>query len=452
MAMAGKTRILIMGAAGRDFHNFNLVYRGNPACEVVAFTAAQIPGIAHRRYPAELAGAGYPDGIAIHDEAELPRLVRELGVDQVVFAYSDLSHEQVMHRGSQALAAGADFVLLGPRRTMLAAPVPVVAVCAARTGCGKSQVARWLSLRLRASGLRVGIIRHPMPYGDLLRQRAQRFATLADLDRAACTVEEREEYEPHLAVGNVVHAGVDYAEVMRAAAAESDVLVWDGGNNDFPFLRPDLMLALTDALRPGQAAGWHPGETVVRMAEVVLVAKANAAPAAVVAEEQARIRALNPAALVLRGGSVVTLEHPGQVRGRRVLVVEDGPTLTHGGMATGAGHAAALAAGAGAIIDPRLSAAPAIAAVYAAFPHLGPVLPAMGYDAAQVAGLAATIAASGAEVVVSATPADLSRLMRVPQPVLRAGYEYEDLDTPGLGAVVDGFLARIRAAPPSGTA
>ncbi|MBX6376040.1 MAG: GTPase, partial [Acetobacteraceae bacterium] len=396
-----RTRVVIMGAAGRDFHDFNTVYRGDAGSEVVAFTAAQIPGIAGRRYPPELAGPLYPTGIPILEEAELPRLIREAQVREVVFAYSDVAHEEVMHRASTALAAGADFLLLGPERTMLRAPVPVIAVCAVRTGCGKSQVTRWLSARLRARGLRAGVVRHPMPYGDLARQAVQRFARPEDLDAADCTLEEHEEYEPHIALGNTVYAGVDYARVLEVAAKEQDLLLWDGGNNDFPFFRPDLLVVLADALRPGQEASHHPGETVLCMADVVVVAKANAAPEADVRRVARAVRARNPTAPVLRGASVVRLDDPAAVRGRRVLVVEDGPTLTHGGMPHGAGYAAARAAGAAEIVDPRASATPEIAAVFAAWPHLGPVLPAMGYDAAQLRGLAQTIARSTAEVVVS---------------------------------------------------
>jgi predicted GTPase len=440
-----RRRVVILGAAGRDFHDFNLLYRDDPAQEVVAFTATQIPGIAARRYPPELAGPLYPAGIPVRDEADLPDLLRH-GVDSVVFAYSDVSQAHVMRLGAIALAGGADFVLPGPRRTMLSSRLPVIAVCAVRTGCGKSQVTRYLAAHLRARGLRVGVVRHPMPYGDLARQAAQRFATLTDLDEAHCTVEEREEYEPHIAAGGVVHVGVDTAQVLARVEAESDILLWDGGNNDFPFIRPELLIVLADALRPTHVEGWHPGEAVLRMADIVVVAKANAAPAEDLRRVIEAARQLNPGSALLRAGSRVTLDNAAAVRGRRVLVVEDGPTLTHGGMSYGAGHAAALAAGAAELVDPRATAAPAIAAVYAAFPHLGPVLPAMGYDAAQLRDLGETIARSGAELVVSATPADLSRLIAPGLPIIRARYDYEELESPGLAAHVDAFLAR-RAAP-----
>ncbi|MBR0679524.1 GTPase [Roseomonas eburnea] len=433
-----RRRIVILGAAGRDFHVFNTAFRDDAAHQVVAFTAAQIPNIAGRAYPASLAGALYPAGIPIREEADLPRLLREEAIDEVVFAYSDVTHAHVMHLASIALAGGADFALLGPKRTMLAAAKPVIAVCAVRTGCGKSQVTRWIAARLRARGLRVGVLRHPMPYGDLARQAVQRFASREDLDAADCTIEEREEYEPHIAAGQVVYAGVDYAAILASAQAESDILLWEGGNNDFPFLRPDLLITLVDPLRPGHESAYHPGEGVLRMADVVLVAKSNAALEDDIASVIAATRRMNPDAVLVRGASRVTLDDPGAVRGKRVLVVEDGPTLTHGGMATGAGHAAALAAGVAEIVDPRRSASPAIAAVFAAFPHLGRVLPAMGYDAAQRAALAETIARSEAELVVSGTPAALEGLTK---PVIRARYAYEEAEEPGLGAVVDGFVA-----------
>lgn len=440
MTSMARKRVVIMGAAGRDFHNFNVVFRDDPEIEVTAFTAAQIPGIARRSYPPALAGGLYPTGIPIHSEADLPRIIREDGVDTVVFAYSDVAHIDVMHRASAALAAGPDFLLLGPRRTMLPSRLPVIAICAVRTGCGKSQTARWIAARLRERGLRVGVLRHPMPYGDLARQTTQRFATLADLNAADCTIEEREEYEPHIAAGGVVHVGVDTARVLAQAEAESDLLIWDGGNNDFPFLRPDLLIVLVDPLRPGHESTYHPGEAVLRMADIVLVAKTNAALAEDVRRVAGAARALNPSAAILLGASVVTLDDAAAVRGRRVLVVEDGPTLTHGGMPHGAGYAAALQAGAAEIVDPRLSATPEIAAVFAAFPHLGPVLPAMGYDAAQRRGLAETIARSTADLVVSATPADLQGVIGQARPVIRARYAFAEAGTPGLGSALEAFL------------
>lgn len=440
--MAARRKVLIAGAAGRDFHDFNVLYRDDPATEVVVFTAAQIPGIAGRRYPASLAGALYPEGIPILPEAELEALVRERGVDEVVLAYSDLSHPEAMHLASRALAAGASFVLPGPRATMLRAPLPVVAVCAVRTGAGKSAVTRWLSRRLRERGLRCAVLRHPMPYGDLERQAVQRFAALADLDRAGCTVEEREEYEPHLALGNVVWAGVDYARILEQAAREADVILWDGGNNDFPFLRPDLMVVLADALRPRQADSHHPGEACLRMADVIVLSKCDSAPAADVAALAAACRALNPRAAVVRGALPIRLDDPAAVRGRRVAVVEDGPTLTHGGMAHGAGFIAATRAGASGIVDPRAAAVPAIAALLARYPHIGPVLPAVGYSPEQLEALRLTLDGMAAEAIVSATPADLSRLIRLGKPVIRARYEFEELDAPALWAQVEALLPR----------
>ncbi|MDJ0867650.1 MAG: GTPase [Myxococcota bacterium] len=437
-----RTRIAILGAAGRDFHDFNVVYRDDPSVEVVAFTAAQIPGIADRRYPPELAGPLYPEGIPIRDEAELEQLCAEQGVRRVVFAYSDLPHARVMHLASRALAAGADFVLLGPARTMLRAAVPVVAVSAVRTGCGKSQTARWLSRRLRARGLRPGVIRHPMPYGDLAAQAVQRFASRADLAAADCTVEEREEYEPHLAAGSAVYAGVDYARIVELAERESDVILWDGGNNDFPFVRPDLHLVLVDPLRPGHETSHHPGEAVLRMADAVVVAKADAAAEADVQRVEEAVRAIRPDVPLVRTGSPVVLDDPDAVRGRRVLVVDDGPTLTHGGMPHGAGFVAASRAGAAEIVDPRASAAPEIAAAFARYPHLGRVLPALGYGAAQLEALRRSIADSDAEVVVAGTPSDLGALIAVGKPIVRARYELVDLEEPGLGGLVDAFLER----------
>jgi len=443
-----RRRLVIMGAAGRDFHNFNVVYRDRPDIEVIAFTATQIPGIGGRQYPPLLAGALYPGGIPIEDEEALERLCAAHAVDEVVFAYSDVTHETVMHAASRALAVGADFTLLGPAATMLRASIPVIAVSAARTGCGKSQTSRWISHRLRESGLRVALLRHPMPYGDLAAQRLQRFASLEDIDAAGATIEEREEYEPHIAAGSVVYAGVDYAAILGAAQQEADVLIWDGGNNDFPFIRPDLHVVLTDALRPADASRYHPGEATLRMADVVVVAKADAADAADAQLAEDEARRLNPSATVVRGGSPVTLDDPEAVRGRRVVVVEDGPTLTHGGMAYGAGHVAALAAGAE-VVDPKPYTAPALRDALVPYPHIGAVLPAMGYDGEQLRALEASIAATPTDVVISGTPIDLAALIDVPQPVIRARYEYADLGEPSLAGIVDTALERWGLAKPT---
>jgi predicted GTPase len=450
MANVQPRRIVILGAAGRDFHNFNVVYRDDPACRVVAFTATQIPGIANRRYPPALAGPSYPDGIPIEDEAALEDICRREHVTLVVFAYSDVPHGHVMALASRALALGADFTLLGPGATMLRASVPVAAVSAVRTGCGKSPIARWLAGRLRAAGRRVAVVRHPMPYSDLERQRVQRFATRGDLDAAGCTIEEREEYEPHLAAGTVVFAGVDYAEVVARAGAESDVLVWDGGNNDFPFVRPDFHVVVADALRPDDAAGYHPGEAVLRMADVVVISKVNTASGEQVVRAVAAVTRVNPRAPIVRAALAVQLDAPELVRGRRVLIVEDGPTITHGSMPYGAGFIAASAAGAAAIVDPRPGAAGELASVFARYPHIGPVLPAVGYGPGQLAALRATIERSDAELVVAATPVDLAPLLALRRPVVRARYELQDAGQPTLADFVDRWLAGL-GLPPRGT-
>jgi predicted GTPase len=438
-----KQRIVIMGAAGRDFHNYNVVYRDDPTVEVVAFTAAQISGISGRTYPSILAGPLYPAGITIVDESELESLCHSRDVDQVVFAYSDLPHSEVMHRASRALAAGADFMLLGPKRTMLESRLPVIAVSAVRTGCGKSQTARWLSRLLRARGLRVAVLRHPMPYGELVRETVQRFAGRADLDAADCTIEEREEYEPHLAAGNVVFAGVDYARILALAEQEADVILWDGGNNDFPFIRPDLHIVLVDPLRPGHETRFHPGETVLRMADIVVVGKTDVASPEEVAHTEANVRRANPSAPVVHAASPVTLDDPAAVAGKRVLVVEDGPSTTHGGMPYGAGYVAAKHAGAS-IIDPRPYAVGEIAAAFAHYPHLGPVLPALGYSHAQLEALQASINNAEVDLVVSATPIDLAALLDLDKPVVRARYEFAETGTSGLAGLVEQFLARLR--------
>ncbi len=445
-ARTGRCRIVILGAGGRDFHNFNLVYRDDPAVEVVAFTAAQIPGIAGRRYPPALAGPLYPRGIPIFDESGLEGLCREHAIDQVVFAYSDVPHSQVMHLASRALAAGADFVLLGPDRTQLVADIPMIAVSAVRTGCGKSQTARYLSRLLREAGRRVAVIRHPMPYGELARQAVQRFATRSDLDAADCTIEEREEYEPHLAAGNIVFAGVDYARIIERARAEADILLWDGGNNDFPFVRPDLHIVLVDPLRPGHETGYHPGEAVLRMADIVVIAKCDAASAADLEQTVDAVRRIRPGVPLVRAASPVRLEQPDALRGRRVLVIEDGPTITHGGMPWGAGYLAAAQAGA-VIVDPRPYAVPLLATIYLKYPHIGAVLPALGYSHEQVEALRQTIEATPADLVISATPIDLAALVSPAKPVIRASYAYAETETPGLAGLVDSFLSRHLVLP-----
>ena len=432
-----------MGAAGRDFHDFNVVFRDDPGVVVVAFTATQIPGIAGRRYPPELAGPRYPEGIPIVLEAELERLIREERVDEVVFAYSDVAHETVMHEASRVLAAGADFTLLGPESTMVAAEVPVISVCAVRTGAGKSQISRFVAGLLVRRGLRPVIVRHPMPYGDLVKQRVQRFATLDDLDRYETTVEEREDYEPHIRQGLVVYAGVDYEAIVAEAQREADVLVWDGGNNDFSFIRSDLEIVVVDPFRPGHELAYHPGETNLRRADVVVVNKVGSAPAENVAAG-ARDRPQSQPGCRGSAGQVGHQRGGGEdLRGRRVLVVEDGPTLTHGGMSTGAGVEAARLAGAGEIVDPRPWAVGSIADVYRAYPHLGPLLPAVGYFEEQLRDLEATIAATPVDVVMIATPFDITRVIRIDKPFVRVRYEVEELGEPSLTTVVTDFLSQL---------
>jgi predicted GTPase len=425
-------RVLIMGAAGRDFHNFNVVFRDDPDTRVVAFTATQIPFIDDRTYPAELAGAAYPDGVRIHDESELSRLIQDLQVDDVVFSYSDVSHEYVMHKASQVQAAGANFVLLGPRATMLEAEIPVVAVTAVRTGAGKSQTTRAIASTLKEAGKRVVAVRHPMPYGNLAAQRVQRFAELEDLDRHDCTIEEREEYEPHISTGTVIYAGVDYAEILQQAQGEGDVLLWDGGNNDTPFYRPNVWIALVDPLRAGHELRYFPGETNLRSADVVLINKMDSASAEQVAELETTIASVNPSATVVKADSRITVDDPDAIAGKRVLVVEDGPTLTHGEMKIGAGVVASRRAGAAEIVDPRPWAVGTIAATFEKY-DVGAVLPAMGYSDGQLEEMEKTIAAADADLVVVGTPIDLRRVISIDKPAVRVRYELDVLpDSPQL--------------------
>ena len=433
-----------MGAGGRDFHDFNVVYRDDPESVVVAFTAAQIPGIAGRTYPPSLAGSLYPDGIPIRPEEELTELVRRERVDEVVLAYSDLAHVDVMHKASIVLAAGADFRLLGPGSTMLVARKPVVAVCAVRTGSGKSQTSRHVGRLLLEAGLSVALVRHPMPYGDLEAMRVQRFATLADIDAFHPTIEEREEYEEPVRLGMVMYAGVDYADILARAEREADVIVWDGGNNDFPFFVPDLLITVADPLRPGHELAFHPGETNVRLADVVVVNKVDSAGPDAVLQVIANVRAVNPGAQVVLARSPVTLEPGPSLAGASVLVVEDGPTITHGGLPFGAGMVAARTAGATTFVDPRPYAVGSIADTFARYPSIGPVLPAMGYSDAQLEDLERTIEAAACDVVVSGTPIDLCRLIETRRPLRRATYEYADAGEPTLAEALQPLLARAR--------
>jgi predicted GTPase len=419
-----KRRVLIMGAAGRDFHDFNLVYRDDPGTEVVAFTATQIPYIDDRRYPASLAGPNYPDGIQIFDESELTRLIRELDVDDVVFAYSDVRHEYVMSKGSEVMAAGANFLLLGPDATMLDVEIPVVAVTAVRTGVGKSQTTRAIAGALKDMGKRVVAVRHPMPYGDLEAQRVQRYATLEDLDRYHCTIEEREEYEPHIMSGTIIYAGVDYGEILQQAQAEADVLLWDGGNNDLPFYRPTVHIVLVDPLRAGHELRYHPGETNLRMADVVIVNKMDSAEPDQVAQLDETIARVNPGATVVHANSTVSVDDPESLRGKRVLVVEDGPTLTHGEMKIGAGVVAAQRGGAAEIVDPRPWAVGTIEETFRRY-DVGAVLPAMGYSEGQLAEMEKIIDAADVDLVVIGTPIDLRRVIDIRKPAVRVRYDLE---------------------------
>ncbi|MCS7221235.1 MAG: cyclic 2,3-diphosphoglycerate synthase [Anaerolineae bacterium] len=437
-------RVLIMGAAGRDFHNFNVCFRDDPRYLVVAFTAAQIPNIEGRRYPPQLAGDRYPEGIPIYAEADLERLICELDVDQVVFAYSDVSHEYVMHCASRALAAGADFRLMGPKMTMLHARRPVVAVCAARTGSGKSQTTRRVCDVLRAHGQRVVVVRHPMPYGDLARQACQRFATYADLDVHQCTIEEREEYEPHLSRNIVVYAGVDYAQILHQAEQEADVIVWDGGNNDLPFYRPDLHIVVVDPHRAGHELTYHPGEANVRLADVIIINKVDTADLEPIARVRENVRAVNPAAQIVEAASPIFLEDPQAIRGKRVLVIEDGPTLTHGEMAYGAGVVAARRFGAAELVDPRPYAVGSIVETYRKYPAIGPVLPAMGYGQVQIAELQETIRRVPCDLVLVATPIDLRRVIHICQPIQRVRYELQEIGQPTLEQIIGRWLAALK--------
>jgi predicted GTPase len=439
MAVAQR-RIVIMGAAGRDFHNFNVVYRDDPTVSVVAFTAAQIPRIDRRRYPPELAGGRYPEGIPIVPEDELDSLIENEGVDEVIFAYSDVSHEYVMHQASRVLAAGADFALLGPAGTAIGCAVPVISVLATRTGAGKSPTSRFVAGMLMERGIRPAVIRHPMPYGDLVAQRVQRFAALADLDRAQATVEEREDYEPHIRRGLVVWAGVDYQAIVREAEKEAALIIWDGGNNDFSFLRSDLTIVVVDPFRPGHELAYHPGEMNLRSADVVVVSKVNTAPPENVERVLANVKSVNSSAVIVQTDTVITASDSGPIKGKRVLVIEDGPTLTHGGMGTGAGMEAAKQFGAAEVIDPRPYAQGVIAATYETYSHLGPILPAVGYYEEQLRDLEGTINAVPADVVVSATPFSLGTLLTLDKPLVQITYELAERDEPRLSEQVNAFL------------
>lgn len=431
-----KKRVLIMGAAGRDFHNFNVYYRNNPAYEVVAFTAYQIPNIAGRKYPRELAGRLYPNGIKIYEEKHLVELIKKLKVDEVEFAYSDVSFNTIMSKASIVLAAGADFKLLSGEHTFIKSKKPVVAICAVRTGCGKSQTTRAIAGMLKEMGKKVVAIRHPMPYGDLVAQTWQRYETLADLKKHKCTIEEMEEYEPHIAAGHIVYAGVDYGEILKRAEKEADVILWDGGNNDMPFYKPDLMITVTDPLRSGHEATYHPGAANMRMADIIVINKVDTATAREVAVVRENIRKMNPKARIIEAESPVTVDNPAAVKGKRVLVVEDGPTLTHGEMNFGAGHVAARKYKAKSIVDPRPCAIGTIKKVYENFSQITDILPAMGYGNAQMAELKKTINAVKADVVIVGTPIDLARHLDFNKPSVRVTYDLKERKAGGLKAAL----------------
>jgi predicted GTPase len=435
-------KVIIMGAAGRDFHNFNVYFRKNNSYNVVAFTATQIPGIQCRHYPPELAGSSYPEGIPVYPETDLPRLIRELDVGEVFFAYSDVSNQDVMHKAATVLAEGADFTLLGTEATMLKADVPVISVCAVRTGSGKSQTSRQIAEILKRKGLRVVVVRHPMPYGDLKKQVWQRYASYADLDKYDCTIEEREEYEPHIDKGIIVYAGVDYARILEEAQKEAEIIVWDGGNNDVPFFKPNLHIVVTDPHRAGHELTYYPSEVNLRMANIVIVNKVDTADPLNVERVKSNVKQVNPDALILEAASPITVDKPEIIKGKRVLVIEDGPTVTHGNMAYGAATIAAKRFEAEEIVDPRPYAVGSIREAYVQYPHLGSILPALGYGEKQISELKATIDATPCDVVLIGTPIDLRRVMRFAKPTVRVKYELQVLGPVCLEEVIDNFLGR----------
>lgn len=434
--------VLILGAAGRDFHNFNLFYRGNKDYIVKAFTATQIPDIEGRKYPASLAGELYPEGIPIYAEDRMEELIDTLDIDEAVFAYSDLPHEAVMQLGSRVIAAGADFRLMGWERTVVRAERPVISICAVRTGCGKSQTTRKVVSLLTERGLKVAVIRHPMPYGDLAAQRVQRFATIADLEKHECTIEEIEEYEPHITAGTIVYAGVDYGDIATEASKEADILLWDGGNNDLPFLKPDLHIVVTDPLRGGDEISYHPGEANLRMADVVIINKIDSAEPDLVETVRMNIRDVNPDALIIDAASPLTIEDAHSLRGKKVLVVEDGPTLTHGEMEYGAGVVAAIRSGVEELVDPRPYVVGTIAETFEKYPEIGELLPAMGYGDQQVRDLEETIARTECDAVIIGTPIDLRRIVKIDKPSHRVAYDIQEIGSPDLKYAIDDFFSK----------
>ena len=435
-----RIRTIIMGAAGRDFHNFNTFYRDNEKFDVVAFTATQIPNIEGRKYPHELAGKLYPNGIDIYPESELPELIKKFDVDEVVFSYSDVPYDYVMHKSAMVNTLGADFRLMGTKATQVVSTKPVIGICAVRTGCGKSQTTRRVAQILQGMGLKVAAIRHPMPYGDLVKQKVQRFADYEDLNKHECTIEEREEYEPHIDAGVIVFAGVDYEAILREAEKEVDVVLWDGGNNDFPFYKTDMLITVVDPLRPGHELAYYPGEVNTRMANVVVINKVDTANPDDIIKVRDNVHSVNPNAVIIEGASPIYVDDPEAIRGKRVLVVEDGPTLTHGGMKIGAGWVAARRFGAAEIVDPRPFAVGEILQTYQKYPGTGNILPAMGYGEQQVRDLEATIAASDVDLVVIGTPIDLTRVMKIEKPSQRVRYELEEIGKPDLEDVLKKLL------------
>ncbi len=438
--MSKKKNVIIIGAAGRDFHNFNTYYRTNDNYKVVAFTAAQIPDIDGRKYPAELAGDLYPEGIPIYNQDDLPRLIKELDVDVCAFSYSDVSYQQVMAVGAIVNAAGADFLLIGTKETMVKSEKPLIAVGAVRTGCGKSQTSRKVIEALMAHGIKVVAIRHPMPYGNLVAQKVQRFATVEDLKKHDCTIEEMEEYEPHVVRGNVIYAGVDYEAILREAEKEADVILWDGGNNDFPFYKPDLMITVTDPHRPGHELNYYPGETTLRLADIVVINKIDSASAENIQKVRDNISLINPNAIVVDGASPLTVSDPSLIRGKRVLVVEDGPTLTHGHMKIGAGTVAANKFGAAELVDPRPYTVGRLKETFEIYPNIGTLLPAMGYGDQQIADLEKTINNTDCDAVVIATPIDLQRIVNINKPTVKVDYELQEIGKPVLCDLICNFL------------
>lgn len=443
--MSGRIRTIIMGAAGRDFHNFNVYFRNNPDYEVVAFTATQIPGIEGRTYPTDLSGKIYPNGIPIFPEDVLSKLIKEKNIDLVILAYSDLSYDEVMHKASQVLACGADFRLMGPKTTMLKSRLPVISVCAVRTGAGKSTVSRSVSKSLKKITGRVVVIRHPMPYGTLSKEVCERFATYDDMKRYECTIEEREEYEPHIDIGNVVYAGVDYEKILREAEKEADVILWDGGNNDLPFYYPDLQIVVVDPQRPGDEVRYYPGEANLRMADVVLINKVDSSTPEAIETVRKNVKRVRPEAKVVEAASEIQVDDIAHIRGKRVVAIEDGPTVTHGGLKEGVGAIAARKYGAKELIDPRPYAVGSIKRTYEKYPHLGKVLPAMGYGEKQIKELEQTIAAIDCDSLIYGTPIDLKRIMNIPKPAVRVRYEIRETTKPTLEEILSSMPILVAA-------